>query len=106
MSATTLAVVERPNGKIYRPRKLVVAPVCDQDDFIYAVVVFGTREWSERVQQLADDYLAWQLGSTYVARKPYPVWWRDGFRYGQRTWIDDPERGRAGLLFDAVERTP
>ena len=56
---------------------------------------------------LADQYVAWQLDSGYVAAEPCTVWWRDGFDGGRRMWLTDEEHGRAGVFFrEVVERTP
>lgn len=102
----TLAGIERPNGKRYRPRKLSAYAVTDYDDNLAGVVVFGTHEITDRVRKLAEDYVAWQMDSGFVPVDPSPVWWRDGFEWGQRRWLDDPVRGRAGVWFrEIVERS-
>jgi hypothetical protein len=102
-----LEPIMRPNGKTYRPRKLSANAVTDCDgDGLEGVVVFGTHD-PARALDLADQYVAWQIDSGYAAATPVAVWWRDGFAYGQRRWIDDPERGRAGVWFcEITERTP
>jgi hypothetical protein len=97
-----LPAIERPNGKLYRPRKLVACPVSDQYDEIAAVVVFGTHD-PDRAQALADSLARRDVDSGYVAANPGRVWWRDGFECGQRTWAVDDEHGRAGVLFEIVE---
>jgi hypothetical protein len=102
---SALAAVPRPNGKLYRPRKLSAHAVTDyHGDDLDGVVVFGSHEWTEAVQKLADDYVAWQVDRGYAAAAPRRVWWRDGYDMGVRRWIDDPVRGRAGMVFEIVER--
>ena len=98
--------VERPDGRLYRPRKVIANAVVDDDEILTAVVVLGTHDVA-RAQPLADDYAAWQLGRGYVAVNPVTGWWRDGWSYGRRVWLPDPVRGRAGVWFrEIVEATP
>jgi hypothetical protein len=100
---TTLAGLTRPNGRLYRPRKLAAHAVTDPDDgdMLTGVVVLGTHDPAQ-AQYLADAYARWQLGSRHVAVSPVAGWWRDGFAYGRRGWIDDPEKGRAGIWFRSI----
>lgn len=101
MSGIKLPAIERPNGKTYRPRKIVVEPI-ERPDGGYAVIVFGTH----------DVEFAWPLATTWIkaetdpqdaAGEPRVGWWRDGYIYGERTWIPDDDLGRAGVWFTAVD---
>lgn len=98
-----LTVIERPDGRTYRPRKLAAHAVTDPDDgdTLIGVVVLGTHD-PAKAQALADGYARWQLGSRHVAVSPVAVWWRDGFAYGRRGWIDDPVTGRAGVWYQEI----
>jgi len=97
--------ITRPDGRVYRPRKVTANAVVDDDETLSGVLVLGTHDVA-RAQKLADDYAAWQLGTGHVAVDPEAGWWRDGFDCGRRRWLRDPEAGRAGVWFrEIVERT-
>jgi hypothetical protein len=94
-------VITRPNGKPYRPRKVIAAAVTDDGDMLCGVMVLGTHDY-HRAKPMADDYAAWQLGRRYVATDWVTGWWRDGFEGDRRCWVDDPEHGRAGVWFREI----
>jgi hypothetical protein len=94
-------MITRPNGKPYRPRKVIAAAVCDEDESLAGVIVLGTHDLAV-AQTLADRYAAWQLGSGTVAADPLLGWYRDGLVNGQRCWITDEARGRAGIWFRSI----
>ena len=94
-------VIQRPDGKPYRPRKLAAYAVTDDGDMLAGVMVLGTHD-PGRAQPLADGYAVWQLGSGHVAVDPVTGWWRDGFGYGHRCWVTDEVRGRAGVWFREI----
>ncbi len=105
IEAEPLSPIPRPDGTPCRPRKLSAHAVTGDGDILTGVVVFGTHD-PGRAQPLADDYAAWQLGSGHVAADPVPVWWRDGFDCGGRSWVTDEARGRPGTWFrEIIERT-
>ena len=97
-------VIERPDGKPYRPRKLAAYAVTDPDDMLSGVMVLGTHD-PGRAQPLADGYATWQLGSGHTAVDPVTGWWRDGFECGRRRWVADEVHGRAGVLFREIVET-
>lgn len=96
-------VITRPDGRLYRPRKVAAYAVTDPDDgdSLAGVMVLGTHD-ADRAKPLADSYAAWQLGSGYSAADPLAGWWRDGFAGGRRCWVDDPVTGRAGIWFREI----
>ena len=94
-------MIQRPDGKPYRPRKLVACAVTDDDDMLCGVMVLGTHD-PGRAQPLADSYAVWQLGSRHVAVDPVTGWWRDGFESGRRCWVADEVHGRAGVWFREI----
>jgi hypothetical protein len=96
-----MAEITRPNGKPYRPRKLVAYAVTDEDEILSGAVVFGTHD-PARARDLADELVSRDLGSEYVPVDPVAVWWRDGFDSGRHCWITDEEHGRAGVWFREV----
>ena len=94
-------VIERPNGKPYRPRRVTANAVTDEDDLLSGVIVLGTHD-PGRAQPLADGYAVWQLGSGHVAADPVTGWWRNGYSSGCLCWISDEEHGRAGVWFREI----
>ena len=95
----------RPNGRIYRPRKVVGYAWENPDDlssdFISGVIVLGTHD-VERARTLACSLGRYWFGLDHAIR-PHVGWFRDGFEYGVRCWVDDPVTGRAGVMFTASE---
>ena len=101
-------VIERPNGRTYRPRKAPrLNTFFDHEDRECLVVEF-THDVA-RIEEVAAD--RWQ----YATDCPFPegrkVWWRlvpfapNGSSY-DRNWITDPARGTACVVFDHFECCP
>jgi hypothetical protein len=103
---SALEPVMRPNGKPYRPRKVIAYGVADEDGVTSGVMVLGTHD-VERAQKLADECAAAWVESGYVAVTPERGWYREGFESGELRWLSDKERGRAGVHFrEIVEMAP
>lgn len=99
---TELPAITRPNGKVYRPRKLVAHAWEDQHGYAGAgAVVFGTHD-ENRARPLALRVCGHWYGTTSV-RVIGSAWWRDGYEHGERCWVADDEAGRAGVMFEAVD---
>ncbi|PXY20348.1 hypothetical protein [Prauserella endophytica] len=97
-----LSPIERPNGKTYRPRKIVGFP-WENDGWTNddcGVIVFGTHD-IEAAREFAHAVIDYNFGNDLVPTKPHIGWWRDGFENGERVWRADPVRGRAGVMFTA-----
>lgn len=95
----------RPDGRIYRPRKGLRAHAWENANEDGAIV-FGTLDPDEALplaQQACDH---WYGDPGYIACRPRPGWYRDGFEHGRRTWIEDERRGAPGVMFTYDERTP
>ena len=103
-AAMTGDTVTRPDGRIYRSRKVIANAVVDGDEFLCGVMVLGTHDVA-RAKPLADSYAAWQLGAGYTAADPVTGWWRLGFESGGHRWLDDPVKGRAGVWFREIAET-
>jgi hypothetical protein len=104
MAMADLPVIQRPDGSLYRPRQVTAHAVCDDDEFLSGVMILGTHD-VPRAQRFADRYAA-HLEAGYTAADPVTGWWRDGFEGGQRRWVTDEKRGRAGVWFRQIaERT-
>jgi hypothetical protein len=101
---TALPPVQRPNGKLYRPRKVSGHAVADEDDMVIAVIVLGTHD-IERARPLAESCVRAWVDGGYTAVSPVTGWWREGFSMGELCWVDDEARGRAGVRFEAAEVT-
>jgi hypothetical protein len=99
-----LEPVTRPNGKVYHPRRIVAYEVAGDGDYDDGVLVLGTHD-IPRAQVLADRVAKRLAGSTFTAACPEAGWWRDGFEGGERRWVWDGVRGRAGVMFSALVET-
>lgn len=97
---TGLPSIVRPDGRIYRPRKIAAHLVETTDD--YAVVVTGTHD-VERARDLANILVAAEIGATYRAAAPELAWLRDGMADGERAWIPDVRRGAAVVYFRQID---
>lgn len=94
--------VTRPDGRLYRPRKIMGYPVADADDFVAGIMILGTND-PGRAQQLADHCAALWTDWGSMAADPEPGWFREGYESGQLRWIRDEKRGRAGVLFHQIK---
>jgi hypothetical protein len=94
-------VIQRPNGKAYRPRKVIAYSVTDEYEEICGVLVLGTHDIA-RARVLADELVAHYVDSCEVAAEPETGWWRDRFESGRLRWAADEVRGRAGVLFQKI----
>lgn len=93
--------ITRPNGKLYRPRKLIAAAVDDGDGGVGGVMILGTHD-TGRAQAFANEYAMWVTDEKVTAIKPLPGWYREGFSGGELRWISDEEHGRAGVWFQEL----
>lgn len=97
--------ITRPNGTLYRPRRVIAYEV-GGDGITDGVLVLGTHD-QHRAKALADQVARSVAGTGFAAADPRPGWYRDGFEAGERRWVSDEARGRAGVWFcDIVEVTP
>ena len=104
--STTLAgdVITRPNGKPYRPRTTELRAHAWEGEYDCGVVVFGTLD-PDRARSFAAAMCDHWYGMP-VAVDSRPGWYRDGFRYGERAWVRDEERGAPGVMFKAEDAPP
>ncbi|MEP6477834.1 MAG: hypothetical protein ABJB03_00455 [Rhodoglobus sp.] len=121
---TALPAITRPNGKLYRPRK-VDATVTWMDDEPHSVMVFGThsaevaRPLAEEILRIGNEAIANDfgpdLGYTYEFEDRAELRWmatvpgrdQDGDRL-VRYYRDNSEHGRACVLWllRQVDATP
>lgn len=99
--AATGDTITRPNGRPYRPRKVVAWPVADADEMTSGVMVLGTHD-VERARPLADECAAAWVDGGYVAAEPEVGWFREGYEAGRPMWLRDEVRGRAGVWFREI----
>lgn len=95
--------VQRPNGKWYRPRKIVAVAWDDPwpvDDDYCGVYILGTHD-IDASREFANSSIAYFHDSGMVATKPEKCWIRDGYHNNDRTWISDDVRGRAAVGWTA-----
>ncbi len=99
---TDLLTITRPNGKRYRPRKIVTwrweNDGWDNDDC--GAVVLGTHD-VEIAQEEAEYAIKYWFDSGLIASKPEVGWFRLGYLNGEPTWLRDAVMGRAGVMFTA-----
>lgn len=89
----------RPDGRMYRPRKPPRA-ILVGDDYD-CVLVLGTHDL-KLAQETAQKLLSVELGSDFTACSSERGWFEEKFRWGERTWIYNSERGQAGIMFNEV----
>jgi hypothetical protein len=96
-----LEPVVRPNGKLYRPRRL--RAIYYEDDFYsrYGVLVLGTHAQPVALE-LAAGEARYRVEGGVLDAVPEEGWWRDGFECGERAWIWDDVHGAAGLRFEII----
>ena len=98
-----LVPITRPNGKLYRPRKITTEPWENPyDDSEIGALVFGTHD-IEAARPLATQVIQWAYDPTFVAGRARLRWLSDKIRNGDPVWVDDAEHGRACVCFDADE---
>lgn len=92
----------RPDGRTYRPRKpgLRAHGWENQNgaDGRHGVIVFGTLDPDKATPLAAEAIMYWHDGEC-VPATPEPGWYRDGYHWGERTWITDEKRGAPGVMF-------
>jgi hypothetical protein len=94
-----LPPVQRPNGKMYRPRKIVALFFHDADDIEAGVVVFGTHD-IPRARRLA-MHLADTIGM--MAVDPELRWVKSTMRHHDPVFEDGcPDTGRACVWFKGL----
>jgi hypothetical protein len=100
--ASVLPSITRPNGRLYRPRKISVQIIgLDEAE---EVVVFGTED-RERAQALAEREVSVMVDSGYTAVYDHTAWLRSGYQGGEPWFFHDEDKGRFGLVF-AIEERP
>lgn len=100
-----LTPVERPNGKIYRPRKIRAIycenPYGHRND----VFVLGTHDLIGALEVAAGE-VRYRLGGPYFLIDAVGEigWWREMLHNGERVVIADEVRGAAGIRYEVEER--
>lgn len=98
-----METIIRPNGKPYRPRKIVVEPWDDHWDHRCGAAVFGTHD-VEAARAIAAEEIAarWAMPYAIDARVG---WWRSGYEgtRGEPSWVYDEVHGRAAVFFTASD---
>jgi hypothetical protein len=94
-----LVPVRRPDGRLYRPRK-IIAFILDAEPEYARVLVLGTHDIGT-ARELAERALR-NWGCEPV--NPVLGWWRSAIR-NHAVWFEaDERRGRAGVSFEIGER--
>lgn len=105
MTETALTPVTRPDGRLYRPRKLR-AFLLNEDDLYQdvQVLVLGTHDIAVARAVAAVAVRHWDSG--YLPCNPVTGWWRQGMRDHADWFEPDERRGRAGVLFQRITEVP
>lgn len=105
-----LPPIERPNGKIYRPRTIQPVALGFEDE-ITDIIVFGTHDvrYAEIIAQpelerisgefFYDDPLAISGPGRKVWRRRDLAAWGGDYDGPQYVYAESPEHGRAGVMF-------
>ncbi|QYN17539.1 hypothetical protein [Amycolatopsis sp. DSM 110486] len=81
----------------------LIASRWDNEDLLDAgrgAIVMGTHD-VEQARHLANQAICAWFGSDLAARRPERGWWLFGECSGVLAWLNDPEKGREGVLFTA-----
>jgi hypothetical protein len=103
---TELSPITRPNGKVYRPRK-IRAIYCENDcaGRRDSVIVLGTHDVTVAMPIAIGEARYRISSSTYLFDAVGEVgWWREAIERGERVVIYDDVRGAAGIRFEVEER--
>ncbi|WP_134667880.1 hypothetical protein [Amycolatopsis sp. CFH S0078] len=102
---TKLDPVKRPNGKIYRPRKIRAIYCPDYDGLRDSVFVLGTHDVTSALE-LASAEARYRIGSTRFLLDAIGEvgWWRTTMDRGEPVVVWDEFRGAAGVRFECEER--
>lgn len=93
-----LPMIMRPNGRLYRPRKIVAEIYTDyHNEEFGGVIVFGTHD-IERARPLAEPIIHSEVGPVDITE--HLDWIHDGMSGGERRFMRDERRGRACVRFD------
>lgn len=105
--------IKRPDGSLYRPRKLSAVPLGDQDECT-GIVVFGTQDVDvargcaeTKLTELSDEFYSGRV-KYRIESEGERVWLTQRFTgFDDRTplyvYNKDPEHGRGGIEFDVEE---
>lgn len=95
--------IVRPNGKVYRPRKIQAEFMVD-DGMESGVIVFGTHDL--HIARRLADRLVMSYDSNVTAVDPQPCWIYRGISCGSIYFYHDEVRGRAAVQFPELVEVP
>lgn len=98
MTAKIADTVTRPDGRVYKSRKVIAHVLYDEDEVPCMVLVLGTHD-IERARLPADSLAIFE---GFEVGNPYTGWWRESIRDHRPRWVDDDVRGRAGVMFREI----
>lgn len=113
MIGIKLPAVQRPNGSLYRPRKIDVVGLGNEDEITH-VIVFGTHDTrfaevhaGPELERISDEfyYTDFRIEISGPGKRG---WYRRdlaGFQDDAPLYqfTEDPEKGRAGVMFPVDE---
>jgi len=113
MSGAKLPAIQRPNGKLYRPRKIEAIGL-GNDDEITRILVFGTHDKAfaeihamAKGEQICGEFYSCDYELKISGPGKHGWYRRDlaTFDEGRPIYVfaEDPETGRAGVMFPVDE---
>ena len=113
MSGLKLPAIQRPNGKLYRPRKIAAIGLGNEDEITH-ILVFGTHDKAfaethamAEGQRICSEFYSsdYELRISGAGKQG---WYRRDlatFDEGSPYYVfaEDPEKGRAGVMFPVDE---
>jgi hypothetical protein len=100
VTADLLVPVRRPDGRLYRPRKLVAFMIDEEPEHTRALVL-GTHDVVRATKLAKIVVRGYDRG--YEPVSPLRGWWRSGIRNHMEWFEPDERRGRAGVMFEIGE---
>jgi hypothetical protein len=98
----SLPAVTRPNGKLYRPRKLHAVLLNVEDNRDEEVVVLGTHDVLTATVLAVSEVDSWDFG--FEPADPVLSWYRQSIRNGDPFYEYDEIRGAACVVFQITEK--
>jgi len=93
-----LPAIQRPNGKLYRPRSLRVDYIDNEntwgEEHPFKTVVLGTHDVAVARERAGSGRVC-----TYLIN-PCVDWLRLGYHSGELAWVSDDVKGAACVIFD------
>jgi len=99
-TTTDLTPVERPNGRLYRPRKPPATRLVPDIDSLFAYIYVLRTHDVDIALELAKVLAVWEGVEFREDRPPRLIWTRIAMRDYEQQYVDDPVRGVPAVCFE------